>query len=167
MADEELTEKKSGINPKIFLFGLPLFIIQLLVVYFVTANVLLSKIDAHTADKKTEKAKEKVVPVKTDLGKYIYTVEDVIVNPAGTDGKRLLLSSVGFDLSAEESKQEMKEKEVLVKDLIISILSSKNINQLMNYSYKDSLRIEIAKKMKLKLPEVKVNNIYFSKYIIQ
>ena len=102
-----------------------------------------------------------------ELGKFLYSVDEVIINPNGTDGKRLLLTSVGFDINSDAGQKELKEKEILVKDIVISVLSSKNITQLNDVAYKDTLKIEIKNKMKEKIPSVKVNEVYFSKYIIQ
>lgn len=167
--------KKSGFNMKIILFGLPLFILQLVIVYFVTANILLPKIKQGTtgieiprdtlAENKTAQAADTAYQ-QNSLGKYIYSVEDVIVNPAGTNGQKLLLSSLAFDLPREEYQKEMQSKEVLVKDKIISILSSKTVDQLSNPVYKDSLRTEISNGVGTLLPDVKINKVYFSKYII-
>lgn len=167
--------KKGGINMKVILIGLPLFILQLIVVYFVTANILLNKVQGNSelqpgGEQTTEQSGEKTAkPEKkeeTSVGKYLYSVDDVIVNPAGTNGEQLLLTSIAFDLATQEAEKEIKEKEIVVKDMIISVLSSKTINQLNNTLYKDTLRTEISKKLNKNLPQIKVNKVYFSKYII-
>lgn len=169
-----LEKKKSGFNNKIILFGLPLFVAQLVAVYFITANILLSKmhgaaesIEEGTAHDSVNISTDSVLKPGIELGIYIYSVEDIIVNPAQTDGKRLLLATVGFDLGSEEQKTELNSKEVLVKDIIISTLSSKTLQQLNDSLYKDTLKIEISKKVMQYIPGVKLNSIYFSKYIIQ
>ena len=168
----KISTKKGGINAKIFIIGIPLFIVQLVVVYFITANILLNKMaekehpgDSENGSTATEKA-EGDSSANVELGKFLYQVDDIIVNPAGTKGKELLLASVAFDLKSEENKVEMEGKDVLVKDLVISVLSSKNIAQLGNTSYRDTLRIEIQSKLNDFLPTVGVNKVYFSKYII-
>jgi flagellar FliL protein len=169
--------KKSALNPKVFIFGVPLFIIQLLIVYFVTANILMSKIQQNNTETAGNESKTgqqndstgtkpKGKP-EVELGKFIFLVEDIIVNPAGTEGKRFLLTTVGFDVSKEEDMKELKSKEVLVKDMVISKLSSKDITQLNNTTYRDTIRMEISSEMKKLIPRVNVNNIYFSKYIFQ
>lgn len=164
--------EKKGFNPKILLFGIPLFIIQLVAVYFITANVLLNKIQtnhssaAHIpAEIKNEAAVNQ--PKPKELGKFVYMVEDLIINPAKTDGKRLLLSSLGFDVSTEQDHQELKSKDVLIKDAVISVMSSKEMTQLSSNSYRDTLRTEIMKRISQLMPNVKLNTIYFSKYILQ
>ncbi len=159
-----------GFNMKILLFGLPLFIIQLVAVYFITANVLLPKIQANAelvADVEQLEETDTVATVNTDLGKYVYVVEDLIINPAGTDGKRLLLSSIGFDIQTEENQKELQSKEVLVKDAIISVLGSKDMVRLGDAVYRDTLRMAIATRINQLIPSVKINNVYFSKYILQ
>lgn len=174
---EESKDKKGGLNMKVLLIGLPVFIIQLVAVYFITANILLSKYQS-MANKKPNSA-EVAGEGKEDsgdgeseeegsskaTGKFLFSVDEVIINPTGTDGKRYLLASVGFDLKSEEQKKEMEEKVILVKDVIISVLASKTLLQLNDIEYKDSLKVQIKDKLKEK--KIKVNDVYFSKYIIQ
>jgi len=161
--------KKGGINMKVILFGLPIFIVQLIVVYFVTANILLNKVQGNevpsdsTAAVQGENAEQKG---KAPVGNFLYSIDDIIVNPAGTNGDQLLLTSIAFDLASQESEKVIKEKEIVVKDMIISVMSSKTIVQLNNTLYKDTLRAEISKKLQTNLQQAKVNKVYFSKYII-
>lgn len=171
-----LPESKKGlINPKVFLIGLPLFIVQLVVVYFVTANILLSKMPQQTVSGKESAAEESKSGEggseegkgKAEIGKNIYNIEDIIVNPAGTNGQRLMLTSIGFDLPSAEQLEKFKSKEVLVKDVIISTLSAKNLAQLGNSQYRDSLKAEIKNGITTHIPQLKINSVYFSKYIIQ
>lgn len=167
---------KGGINMKVILFGLPLFILQLIVVYFVTANILLNKVQGtseevaqteQVAEESTENENKDEKPAATTaVGNFLYSVDDVIVNPAGTNGDQLLLTSIAFDLATQEGANELKEKEIVVKDMIISVLSSKTISQLNNTMYKDTLRTEISRKLNTNMPQIKVNKVYFSKYII-
>jgi flagellar FliL protein len=175
----ELPEEKSevssekGFNIKVILFGLPLFIIQLIAVYFITANVLIPKMQGTSNEVAADTTHTEVIDeanIETDaveMGKFVYVIDDLIVNPAGTDGKRFLLSSIGFDIKTDQNQQELKAKEILVKDAIISILSSKNVLQLGNSLYRDTLKTEISSKVRELLPAVTLNTIYFSKYILQ
>lgn len=167
----KISERKGGLNMKVFVIGLPLFVIQLVAVYFITANILLNKVSearngGKTPDSVSEEVDDSDSSAILELGKFLYSVDDIIVNPAGTKGKELLLASVAFDLQSEENKMEMEGKEILVKDLVISVLSSKSTVQLGNTTYRDTLRNEIQGKLGEFLPSVGVNKVYFSKYII-
>lgn len=169
---EKLPGAPKSSNPmKMFLIGLPIFVVQLVVVYFITANVLIK---SHQAPLQSDNAKQEAAAAESkesqasgEVGKFIFPVEDIIINPAGTDGKRLLLLSLGLDVGKEEHNNELKSKEVLVKDIVISVLSSKKVEQLSESTYKDSLRVEITGVLKTRIPNVKINDIYFSKYILQ
>jgi flagellar FliL protein len=91
----------------------------------------------------------------------------MIVNPANTNGKMLLLASLGLAVESEESKKVLEEKQVIVKDAVISVLSSKSVGQLSSSTYRDTLKTEILKNLSTQMPGSKVSNIYFSKFIIQ
>jgi flagellar FliL protein len=169
----------SAFKPKILIIGLPIFIVQLVAVYFITANILIP--GGHSsATKEGEKTEETTEATEeksgeTEEGKtsesstsgLIFSVDDMIVNPAQTNGKMLLLASLGLAVENEESKKVMEEKQVIVKDAIISVLSSKNVTQLGSSTYRDTLKTEILKNLAVQMPGSKVNNIYFSKFIIQ
>jgi flagellar FliL protein len=160
---EEKPKKK--LNMKLLFIGLPLFIIQLVAVYFITANFLMSS--NHPGSQTEEAQNELKTDESVELGKYVFLIEDIIVNPTDTDGKRLLLTSIGLDLKSEEAKQELKSKEVIVKDVIITSLSSKTWAQLTNSVYKDSMKNEISTKIEKLIPSIKINTVYLSKYITQ
>lgn len=176
MAEEEnevvQTEKKSSPITKIILFGVPAFIIQLIVVYFITANILINKVGGNEifleeTESEEEVTEEEDIPEGTGaIGQFIYTVDDIIVNPANSKGQQLLLTSLAFDVISEENKIELKSKEVLIKDMILSILASKNTRTLSNINLRDSLRTEISSKVENFLPGITINKVYFSKYIL-
>ena len=165
VAEESAEQKpKSSLNLKIVYLGVPLFIVQLVAVYFITANFLLS---SQNEAKEKEEHKKEVSNGTTELGKFVFLIDDIIVNPSDTDGKRLLLASIGLDLQSEEAKLELKSKEVVVKDVIITTLSSKTWTQLNDSAFKDSLKNEISSKLQRLIPTVKINTVYLSKYITQ
>lgn len=175
---EEKTKK--SFNPKVFIIGIPLFVLQLVIVYFVTANILLTKFESssHKNEGETVEAGEGVQDSTeegeeseeseeaVEIGKHIFSIEDIIVNPTGTNGQRLLLVSMAFDLKDEAQLESIKQKEFVVKDMVISTLSSKTMNELSAIGQKDSLKAEISQGLSSLLPKLKINSVYFSKYVI-
>ena len=181
MADEQfdpqVKSKKSGLSAKVFLLGIPLFVIQLVAVYFIVAYLLQQKYGypadpaesgAHTEqlaeDFSDDGGDEGLEADTTSLGNFIYNVEDLMLNPAG--GTVIMLVSVGFDVKSDLMRTTMEEKEVLVRDRIITTLSQKTLPQL-SIQNRDSLKIELAQNIEQLFTDVKINTIYFSKYIIQ
>lgn len=171
----EVAEKpKPKFKPKILIIGLPLFVIQLIAVYFITANILLKKMDGRTFEESrtqqttevSDSQDETIDSSNKNLGEYLFEIEDIIVNPANTTGEQLLLTSLAFDVPDEAIKKNLEKKQILVKDLVISILSSKTITQLGDTAYKDTLRTEISNQVQLMFSDIVINRVYFSKYII-
>jgi len=181
MADEQfdpqVKSKKSGISAKIFLLGIPVFVIQLVAVYFIVAYLLQQKYgyptDPTSVDPNTEHVVEEsssegkggeTLSDTSSLGSWVFNVDDLMLNPAG--GQVIMLVSIGFDVQSELMRTSMQEKEVLVRDKIITTLSQKTLDQL-SITNRDSLKLELAQNVEGLFTDVKINTIYFSKYIIQ
>ncbi len=177
---EPVEAKKGGMNMKVLIIGLPIFIIQLIAVYFITGNFLLSRFEAKISaegetetETKTEAKSTKHTKSKKKKNSnegesnFFYSCDDLIINPSGTNGQRLMLVSVGFGVSTDEEAKKLKEKEVLIKDIVISTLSSRTLSELNTYAYRDSLKEQISKMIVERMPDEEINSVYFSKYIIQ
>ncbi len=175
--DEIKVEKKSSSITKIILFGVPAFIVQLILVYFITANILMNKAGTtasggHGEEVVAEEGEggehgEEGGEHGGGSGQFIYSVDEIVANPANTNGRHLLLTALAFDLTNETGKATLEAKDFLVRDMILSVLSSKTIKELNNIELRDSIRTEISHKIEGFLPEVKINKVYFSKYILQ
>jgi flagellar FliL protein len=173
---------------KILIIGLPLFIVQLVIVYFITANILISQGKTSVKENKTEAVSEKNdnqseetkksenenkdkkandKSASNSVGNYLFTLDDVICNPAESNGKILVLTSLGFDMNDEQSKKIMEQKNVILKDIVISNISRKTVVELSNAVKRDSLKVQIINSIESKIPDVKIKDLYFSKFIIQ
>ncbi|HUI29759.1 MAG TPA: flagellar basal body-associated FliL family protein [Candidatus Acidoferrales bacterium] len=98
---------------------------------------------------------------------HVYIVKDLIVNPAGTNGLRFLLTTVGLEVTSEETVKELEKRDVQIHDSIIGILSSKTLPELDEAVSRDSLKISIKSQVNKELMTGSVINVYFSKFIIQ
>ena len=78
-----------------------------------------------------------------------------------------MLVSVGFGVATEEAKKKLSEREVLVKDIVISTLSCKKLEELNQVGYKETLKIQLSNSISAAMPDAEVNSVVFSKYIIQ
>lgn len=176
MADEEVKEEKpekekKGFNFKVILIGLPLFIIQLVLVYFITVTFLVKTApDAHSSEDGELVEEHGEEDGEGEDGEkvpqQIFSIEDLIINPAGTSGQRLLLLSVGFGVKDEEKLTLLQENEVVIKDLVITTVAQKSLGTLSKIELKDSLKVELALKINEAYPKAKIKNVYFSKYLI-
>jgi flagellar protein FliL len=147
---------------KIIMIGIPIFVVQLAIIYFLMAKFIAGPPRAEASAAKAEESQ------KTESAtQNIFLIKDVIINPAGTNGTRFLLTTVGIEVSTPEAQQELEKKEVQVRDMLNSILTSKGLNELVSIEQRELLRVEISKKVGELLKSGKLNNVYFSKFIIQ
>jgi flagellar FliL protein len=128
---------------------------------FVLCSALLF-LSSCSKDKAKEGAEEKESEVP-----FFYSVGDIVINPAGTNAQRVMLVSLALQLKSDEEVKKMGEREALVKDIIVTSLSSKSIENLTAMGYKDSLKVELKTKLNAKLHGLNIKDIYFTKYIIQ
>lgn len=178
-------EKKRSLFSKLILLGIPVFLFQVVVIYFLTAKFIVpitgggQRASAHESHLAThEDAREGIQVQKDDFitaesdesetgEQHIYVVKDLIINPAHTNGTRFLLTTIGFKMSNMESVSEMGKKEIQVRDILNTILTSKTLDQLVSVSLRDSLRAEIGNEVKKVVQGGKLQNVFFGKFIIQ
>ncbi|MCX6139023.1 MAG: flagellar basal body-associated FliL family protein [Ignavibacteriales bacterium] len=168
-ATQAAAPQKSGINKMLIIVGVPVFLVQLIFLYFVFTKLMGGS--SASAEGKTEKAAEKseAKEEKSSEGgeQKVFVIKDIIVNPAGTNGTRYLLTTVGIAVSSAELEKELTNKEVMVRDALNTILASKQLAELSDNSFKESLKKEIEQKVNTMLESGKVTSVYFSKFIIQ
>lgn len=171
-----------GNKKTIFFVAIPIVILQIVIAYLLVLD-LNSKT---TAGKTSTEAKDKTAEVKSPQVKgvaeeykitdseytvshpeFLFVVKDLVVNPAGTGGLRYLLTNVGIEVTNEKAFAEIQSKEVIVNDILINVLSSKTLEELSDVTKRKELRREIAKKIDEILTLGRVQNVYFSKFIIQ
>ena len=172
MAEEKEKKEKKGFNFKVILIGLPLFVVQLVLVYFITATFLVKSApdvlssDSENVEEVEGEDGEDGEGEEASAPQHIFNIEDLIINPAGTSGQRLLLLSVGFGVKDEEKLTLLQDNQVVITDLIINTVAQKSLGTLSKIELKDSLKVELANKINEAYPKANVKNVYFSKYLI-
>lgn len=74
----------------------------------------------------------------------IHTVNNVIVNPAGSLGTRFLMVSVGIASPDSKALEQLRKNEVMVRDLVIGVLEKQTMESLAMPGARDSVRFQIA-----------------------
>jgi flagellar FliL protein len=120
--------------------------------------------DAKAEGKEKEKEKKKS---KDEKPSAIFTMEDIIVNPAGTSGTRFLSISIGFEVGSPESLKLFEERQPLIKDALITILGSKTMEQLSDPKQKEITRFQIKKRVEQLLEVEDLAAVYFTDFILQ
>jgi flagellar FliL protein len=149
---------------KLLIYGGAVFVLQLVVIYFVVAKFIMPA-SPHQESEKVNEATEKE---KTEtVEQHIFVIKDLIINPAGTNGTRFLLTTIGFEVSTAEAAKELETREIQLRDILNTILTSKGLDDLANAQQREELRTEIAAKARELVRNTELKNVYFSKFIIQ
>jgi len=125
------TPAKKSMMKNILMFGVPLFILQIVVIYFLMVKLVYPATANHATEAPAVEEAAKAEPEE----QQIFVVKDLIVNPAGTNGTRFLLTTVGFEIGTQEARQELEKKEVQVRDLLNTILASRGLDQLISVEH--------------------------------
>lgn len=74
----------------------------------------------------------------------LFRLDNVIVNPAGSQGQRFLMCSVAVQLEDESLADALRHREVEVRDRVITTLESHTLAELTRPGARDSLRARLA-----------------------
>lgn len=92
---------------------------------------------------------------------------NVVVNPAGTQGTRFLMTSVAIAVPTEEAQKALSERQAELRDRITTILESETMAQLTAPGARDSLKLKIAAVVStIAGPRVAVR-IFLPQFVIQ
>jgi len=123
--------------------------------------------DKHGEKVKTSKHAKKDEGSETGAVIYKENKEPLtfIVNLAG--GKNFLKLDMALEISDKETEKEIEEKMPKVKDTILMILSEQTIDSLSDNKGKLRLKDDIMKRLNHFLAKGKIQNIYFTGFVVQ
>jgi flagellar basal body-associated protein FliL len=108
----------------------------------------------------------------------VIEVKDLIVNPAGSAGRRYLKVAAVIEVASEKGKKK-KEKapaaegaggglqEAQIRDLLIRELSARTLDELTDPVTKEEMRQGILEGLSGILGEGRVTALYFTEYVVQ
>ncbi len=160
MAEEqqEVTQdqpKKKSSAIKYLIFGLIIMIIIPVVGFVVVSRFIM-----------TEEEDNKQVTTNSEMG-VVYPLDVVVVNIANTQATRYLRSGISFEVADESILEELEKRKPQITDMIIMILSNKELDELSDFAGKNQIRKEIKEKVNSKLIAGKIKNVYFTEFVIQ
>jgi flagellar FliL protein len=126
-----------------------------------------SKEESHAAKPEAKKKSEKSGEEGEASKAVVYAIKDIVVNPAGTGGTRFLSVSFGFELGGAGLMKEFEEREALVRDALITILSSKTVAQLTDAREKEIARLQIKKRLEQLLNTTDIAGVYYTDFVLQ
>lgn len=98
--------------------------------------------DKHAKDKKKEKKGGKHEGGKEGAAS-VYRLDNIIVNPANSDGQRFLMCSIAIQADDPEALDVLREHEIELRDRVVTLLAAESIESLTAAGVRDSLRQRI------------------------
>jgi len=131
-----------------------------------TKSAEIEKEPVSTSKKKDEKGKEDKKEVEEES--MIVPLDPVIVNLSGSGGRRYLKAKINLEARDGDVKKKIEAKSVQIKDRLISILSSKTLEDIEGLEGQESLRREIKDVVDVVLKvEDGVLQVYFTEFVVQ
>lgn len=97
----------------------------------------------------------------------IFKIDNLIVNPAGSEGSRFLMTSVAFEVETEAAENALKDHDVQLRDLVVSRLESQTMQLLTQPFARDSIKRQLAIAVAAIIgPKARVN-VYLPQFVIQ
>ncbi len=189
VVEQPAAAKKSLLPPnlaatltKVAMFGL-IGLVAVSAAYLLTLKVLKPMM---ASDAPTEQAAEpvKAEPVKEEKleeapsghgggggeqagTNQFFTVESIVVNPAETQGTRYLSCSVSFEVASPEDLKAFEDKAVKIKDLLITILSSKTVDELADIKVRNDMRRQILAVVNRFTTPAQASAVYLTDFVLQ
>jgi flagellar protein FliL len=152
--------------PKILIVA-GVIVVQVVASYFLQKTFIFTDVTAakaaSVAAEKAEKEKKKTPEVEPT----VVMLDEIVVNPAETGGRRYLAVTVGLQMNVPEADKLVEKNKPVIRDALISLLAAKHLDQLANVAYRDSLKLEIKDAINKQLKNNPIDNVVFSGYVLQ
>ena len=118
----------------------------------------------HSASAKAKKD----VPKKVEKGPVL-TLDEFLVNLADPGSDHFLKVTVGLELDKAKGKtpESLKEEAPLIRDAVLTSLSSKTRDDIATTKGRDKLKADIKKSVNEGLGEDDVQGVYFTNFVTQ
>lgn len=96
-----------------------------------------------------------------------YNIESIVVNPAGTGGTRYLSCGISFEMTSSADVKTLESKSAQVKDILITILSSKTVDELADIRQRNQMRRQILVIVNKFMAPTQAKAVYLTDFVLQ
>lgn len=97
----------------------------------------------------------------------VYVLDDLLLNPAGSNGTRFLLATLAVEVAGEEVSTKLRAADPVVRDAVLRVLERKTVQELADVGARDRIRDELRAAVAALLPEGAVGQVYLSQFLLQ
>jgi len=174
MAEEEKEEsrqeepKKESGGGNVVLILIVVLLVLVLAIGGVVAYLMLSGDEAEdgTVVKQEKVEKKRHRGDDMQVGP-MYPLDKFTVNLMSENGRRFLVVKMNLEEDGEELTPELDKKTPMIRDIIITILSSKTVEEITTAKGKEKLKEEIITQINRHLEDGEIRHVYFTEFVIQ
>ena len=97
----------------------------------------------------------------------IHVLDNMVLNPAGSGGARYLLLTVAIEVGTPAALESFKARDAEVRDIVLSTLGTKQVEQLTDMAAREQFKTEIIKAIDERIGKNSVKRIYFPQFVVQ
>lgn len=97
----------------------------------------------------------------------LYTISDLVLNPAESGGTRFLMLSVAFDVKDSSAVEMLKQRDAEIKDAVLALVGAKTVEELAEVSSREPLKTEIKDLVTKIIKKKLIKRVSFPQFVIQ
>ncbi|AHG87732.1 flagellar basal body-associated protein FliL [Gemmatirosa kalamazoonensis] len=97
----------------------------------------------------------------------VYTLDNLVLNPAESGGTRFLLLSVAFETTSAALLEDMKTRDAELRDAVLVTLGAKTVEQLADMRLREQIKAELTVAARKLFKKKATLRIYFPQFVIQ
>ena len=101
-------------------------------------------------------------------GNVVHMMENLVLNPAGSNGTRFLRAAVAAEVKDEKVNEEMSSRDAELRDAVLRILGDHTVDQLADMSIRETLKKTVTDSLNARLASKSaIKRVYFPQFVIQ
>jgi flagellar FliL protein len=115
-----------------------------------------------------KEAKEGEHGKEGEASSTVFTIDNLVLNPAESGGTRFLLLTISFDMQNQAALDAIKARDAEMRDVVLATLGRRTVEELSTMSLRDSLKLELKDVARKQLGrKIVVRRVYFPQFVIQ
>ncbi len=150
------------------LFLVPIILVQLVIAFFLVKMVLFpmyldwkaqKALAAAEEKKKKEKEKKEIA--------FTYKISDMTTNPQLSMGTRFAVFEIVLEVPRNSDLEKLKVYDPVIRDHFIKYFRSKTVTELSDVAFMDSCKVDLKRMVEEIVPDIKVNDVFFTRFVLQ
>ncbi|MEQ1832728.1 MAG: flagellar basal body-associated FliL family protein [Candidatus Eisenbacteria bacterium] len=100
-------------------------------------------------------------------GAVVHKIENLIVNPMGSQGRRFLMMSVAIEVPDAKTEESLRDQDAHLRDLIIGALEGQSIDTITSPGGRDSVKVAIQRVVEPLVEDAEWVHIYLPQFVLQ